>query len=291
MNDMFHNLLTALLQHVPSSAAWMPLVGAAIVGALGLILMLKGARLAPALAALVAAGVCGVASSHAANWLSTPAWPTILVGAVAGGILGLVVFKLLLAGMVATCFIAAGLLFYGGTVLRTPLATYSSAGYDAGTGLVTLPGAAPSGAADALNQAAAGAGVQLPAQVSHAVGQLQSLWNHLAANVPNFQTSFWAIVVSSAIAGIVFGLFVPRLSRSLWAATFGTGLLVAGVTFVLEAAAPSVLTWLAPYGGWSWSVIGGVWLASLIVNLVDCRAKKTKVEIEVTGGGKKVATA
>ncbi|MBU0637546.1 MAG: hypothetical protein KKB50_01675 [Planctomycetes bacterium] len=257
MKELLQTVFDAITQHIPSDAVWMPYVGIGLTGLFALVLLLKGARLAPLMAAFAFLGLGGICGSFLASWISTPVWPTIAVVGVLGFIIGLVLFKFWMAVLVAGCFILVSMSLYTSKVLVEPLQHFTADNYDAQNGLVTLP----EPGAVALEDMSPSA-------------QLGQLWTYLGDNVSSFQTSFFAIVISTGLAGLVFGLLLPRISRALWAATAGTFLLMLAATMLLEAVAPRALAWLGSLGGWGWLIVIAVWGGSMAYNLLDTRDKR-----------------
>ncbi len=259
MNETFHMVLDAFTQHIPATGNWLPLGGMLATVLFGLILLLRGAKLAPLLAALTFLGLGGIGGSFIGTWLNVPVWPAIVVAAVLGFVIGLVLFRFWLALLLAGCSCAAALSVYYVRILNPYVANFTADNYDAETRLVTLPVAdAVAGTADTPGQ------------------QLGQLWAYLGQNVPNFHASFAAIVLSAGLAGLVFGLLLPKVSRALWAASAGTLFLLGGLVALLEVTAPSALGWLVSLGAWGWVIVGIAWAASLVYNLLLSREKRPK---------------
>jgi len=253
-------ILEALTQHIPQSAAWLPYASTGVLALLGLVLMAKGAKLAPLMAACAFATGGGLSGSYVAHWFSTPVWPTIGVGAAIGFGLGLVLFKLWLSILVAASFVVAALSFYGVKVVSPHLEGYTSQGYNArepGIG-VTLP--------------MPGSTVAVAPSPQE---ELTHLWSYLTGRIPSFQTSFWAIVASTGLAGLLVGLLVPRVARALLASTLGLGCVLLAVVAGLKALWPEALGWLTTLGPWTWGVAAGVWTVSLLYNFVDLGGRRT----------------
>jgi hypothetical protein len=256
MDVTLKQLLDTLLQHIPSGQAWVPYAGVAAVTLFGLVLLFRGARLAPLLAAVVFLGVGGVAGSFAANAFSLPKWPVIGAAGVVAFILGLALFRLWLAALVGVCFAGVGLGAYGLQVLAPHIATYQAQGIDA-NGENTLQ---PAGSA-LLEQASS-------------PEELAKVWTYLSTQVPNFQVSFFAIAAATLLAGFIFGMLLPTASRALFAATTGTFLVGCGLTAGLQSFSPAALTWLQQNGTISWGIVGVTWLGSLLYNIFTCRSKR-----------------
>lgn len=249
--ELLHSLLQALREHIPSGPGWTPVTLTAAAGLLGLILMLRGARFAPAVVALGLTIGGGFVGSLVSNWAAIPLGPALCagIGGVAGLILSLALFRLWIALQVAALLVAAALALYS-TRLAQPLSTFVSKEYDPQTQQVTL--LAPE---------------ELPPQQQAWHTQAADLWAYLGEQVPAFQISFFAIVVSAALAGLVFAGLMPKAARSFWAATLGTGLFVASAWFVLYALAPPEL--LERVGPWGPTIAGTLWCVSLLANLID----------------------
>jgi hypothetical protein len=248
-NDLPRMFLDTVKEHIPPGAEWMPLAAAAVVALIGLVFMVKGARLAPVLAALVFALVGGLAGPFLAAALGTPLWPSVAGCIAVGLLLGIILFRIWFALLVAVCLALISLAVYGGQVLRGPLDDYLSAGLDREKQLVTLPEAGSPIAPSADWQ-------------KEATG----LWAYLGEHVPNFQTSVWAIVASTALAGFIFGLLLPKLARAFWAASLGTALLALAVGTAVQFQWPDRMPWLQREG---LIVAAALWVLSLAYNWVD----------------------
>lgn len=263
MDSVLQDLLDAVTQHIPSGVAWLPILASVGLTAMGFVLLAKGAKLAPLMTAFVFLGAGGVGGSYVAHWFNIPVWPTMLGGGVIAFIGGLALFRVWLAAMVSMCFVGASLTFYGAKVLQPHLVAYESRGLDL-NGLVTLP--PPSDVVEPV--------------VLTATQELTGLWNYLSEAVPNFQPSFYAIVISAGLAGLIFGLLVSALSRALWAATTGISLFGLGAYLLLQSLSPGALAWLQSLGPWTWGAVIGVWSVSLVFNLMDCRQKRPEKKDE-----------
>ncbi len=250
-NDLPAKLLDTITQHLPTGSDWMPLAGVIVMGVVGLVFMVKGAKLAPVLAAIAFAGLGAVTGLILSHSLPVPPWPLIVVTGTVGLLLGIVLFRLWFALLVAGCLVAAALSLYGGNVLQPALNDYPVRGLqpsdtgvevtllEPGTALVTIP---------PWNE------------------ELANLWSYLGQTVPTFQTSFYTIVIMSGLAGLVFALLLPKAARAFWAATVGTGLFLPAVYALMHSHWPSGASWLAQHGLFVAAVI---WSISLIYNLAD----------------------
>jgi len=267
-NDLPQMFLNTIKEHIPPGAEWMPLAATAVVALIGLVFMVKGARLAPVLAALVFALVGGLAGSLLATLFATPLWPTAAGCSAVGLLLGVVLFRVWFALLVAACLALVSLAVYGGQVLREPLDSYLSAGLDREKQLVTLPEAgSPVAPSSDWQKEAAG------------------LWAYLGEQVPNFQTSVWAIVVSTGLAGLIFGLLLPKIARALWAASLGTALLALAVGTAVQLRCPDHMPWLQCEG---LIVAAALWVLSLAYNWADVHGVRLKKPAK--GGAAKAAT-
>ncbi len=249
-------LLDTVKVYMPLGSEWMPLAAAGVVGLVGLVFMVKGARLAPVLAALVFAAVGGLAGTLVAPLLNVPPWPAVAGCGAAGLLLGVILFRVWLALLVAACLALVSLAVYGGQTLRDPLNSYLSAGLDREQQLVTLP--------------EAGSPVTPSADWRKEVA---GLWSYLGEHVPNFQSSVWAIVGSTGLAGLIFGLLLPKLARAFWAASMGTALLLLAAGTIVQLHWPNYVPWLQREG---LLVAAGLWALSLVFNWVDVRGVRLK---------------
>ncbi|MFH1749041.1 MAG: hypothetical protein ABIG44_18575 [Planctomycetota bacterium] len=265
MQNMAQMIYNTLTQHIPHDAAWMAFAGPAVLGLFGLILMVKGAKLAPLMSALAFLGIGVLAGSFTAHWLGSPFWVSVAITAVLGFVLGLVLFKVWLAVLISICFVACSLSLYGGKVITPYLANYSSNNYQAenATVGVTLP-----------DPGATVAVAETP-QI-----ELSRIWTYLSTEVPSFLTSFWAILISTGLAGLVFGLLLHRFSRALFAATAGTFFFLTAAVATLQNLWPSGLDWIQSLGIWQWLIIALLWGVSLGYNLLDQRNKSQSVSAE-----------
>lgn len=248
-NDWPRMVFDALKEHIPPGAEWVPLAAAGLTAAIGLVFMVKGARLAPYLAALVFAALGAGAGPLIAHYGGTPLWPTVAGAGAVGLVLGVLLFRVWLAVLVGTCLTLASLSIYSGQVLRNPLNEYLTAGLNSEQQLVTLP--------DAANAAAS----------TDWQAKLTDLWNYLGTHVPNFQVSIVAIAISAGLAGLVFGLALPKMARAFWAASFGTALLAVAALAIMQVSWPAGKEWLSGQRGLI--VAGALWLISLIYNWAD----------------------
>ncbi|MFO0840497.1 MAG: hypothetical protein U1D55_18470 [Phycisphaerae bacterium] len=257
-SELVRMLVEALTQHIPASAAWAPPLAMSAVTLFGLVLLLHGAKLAPALTALAFAGVGGVSASFLAHAMNLPLWPTIACGGVVSLIVGFVLFRIWMAGILACCFAVAGVGVYFVRTLHPYVAQFVS-----GDGSETV---LPAGAAE---------------NVPPMVHQLGQLWTHLSSNVPGFQAQFGTIVGATMLAGLAFGLLLPKFARSVWAATFGTLTTFVGTCLLLDAYWPSAMQALANAGAWGGAIVATVWLLSLVYNLSSGkRARRVETPAE-----------
>jgi hypothetical protein len=243
----------ALNLHLTSETAWAVLAVLGAAALVGLLFMVKGAKLAPGLAAAATTGIGGAIGTTLPSLTGTPYWPTVAVCGVVGLVLGLLLFRLFLAVLVGACFALVGIGVYGGQVLIEPLRAYEARGLDPQQQLVSLqPPSAEAAAA--------------PWQA-----ELAGRWEYLSATVPSFQVSVFAIVASTLLAGIIFGLLLPKLARAFWAASLGTGLLFAATYVGLNLKWPEHL---GVFAQWGPVVAAGLWLLSLAYNFMDVQAAK-----------------
>jgi hypothetical protein len=235
--------------HITPEAAWAALAILGAVALVGLVFMVKGAKLAPGLAAVTTAAGGGVVGTMLPAAVATPFWPTVAVCAAVGLVLGFLLFRVLLAALVGACFALVGICVYGGQVLIQPLNAYEARGFDPQQQLVRLQPAAPESVAAAHWQA-----------------EIGGRWQYLSETVPNFQVSVFAIVASTLVAGMVFGLLLPKLARAVWAASLGTGMVFLATYVAVSLQWPEHLGVLAQWGP---LVASGLWLLSLAYNFMD----------------------
>lgn len=253
-----------LNQHLPSQLAWTPIVGLLVAALLGGGLMLHGARLARGLLATLLLLAGGVSGYVLAPVLATPVWPTTALAAVGGALLGVALFRVVLAGVTVALFASLALGAYTVFGLAPHLAHYTSDGLDADNRLVSLPAAG----------AVVGAEPAFSERFSH-------LWNFLSNNAPRFELTLYGLLCAALVVGLLCAWRTPRLARALAAATSGTFLFGVGCAGMMELFAPAALQWLLGNDAFAWGLVGAVWLASLGWNLLACRklvAKKLATE-------------
>ncbi len=257
-------LFKTLTEHLkmPEGFEWAPLAGFGLATAFGLMLLLRGAKWAPALAAVTFLGIGGCVGSFLTQAIGTPLWPSVAIVGALGFVLGLVMFRFWQAILLATCFMIAGLSVYYVRVLTPEVQNWVSAGPQAG--MITLREA----------------GTVVGENQSTALAEFKNLWSHLDRNVPDFSTTTWILLLTTGLAGLIFGLLLPGVSRALWAASLGTLFFGIGVTAGLSHFAPSTLDWLKSNHGWAWGIVGVIWLFSLGLNLANCRRKKPDKDAE-----------
>jgi hypothetical protein len=212
--------------------------------------------------ALALLAIGGGAGSFLGNAIGLNQWLTGGIVGVLGFVLGLMLFRFWQAILLAACFVIAGLSVYYVQDLHREIANWNSASTDGG--FVTLP---PAGTV---------VGEERPG----AIAELGSLWSHLNQHNPSFAKTFWTLVSSTGLAGLIFGLLLPRASRALWAASVGTVLAGIGATALLKQFAPDVLSWLLADNLRGWAIVGTVWLGSLILNLLACGRRKSSNKVD-----------
>lgn len=255
LNQAFAMLADLAQQHLPAASGWLPLATLAGVGLLGLILLLRGARLTPLFVALafLAAGAGG--GALLARSLVLPTWPVATAGALVACLAGVLFQRIWIAIALAAVLAAAGVTAYCGKAATPYLDAYLYKGLDQQNQLVTLAQEAPTGATTSPTQLAA------------------DLWAYLSGQVPNFQTNFLLIALATGAGGFIFAFFLPWLSRSILCATGGTILTLAAVMMLLQQFWPTAAEWLTTIGPWGWAAVGVVWLASLLINLASARRR------------------
>ena len=256
-------LLVALFETVteqvklPEGYEWAPLGALGALTLFGLVLLLRGAKWAPGLAALTFFGLGGWAGAFLAKAIGIPIWPAVAVVGLLGGVLAVVTFRFWQALLLSACCMIAGLSVYFVQSLHPEVANWRAGLNDAG-----LPQLPPAGTV------VADAGPTVAAT-------LGSLWAHLAQTVPNFTATFWTLVLATGLVGLIVGLWLPRVSRALWAASLGTVSFGIGCTFLVKHFAPGVYDWLLAGNARAWGIVGVVWLASFLLNLLGCRRSRS----------------
>ncbi len=240
----------------PPGYEWAPFAIMAAVTLVGLLVLLRGARWAPGLAALAFVGIGGGAGVALARAVGTPQWPTVAVTAVVGGVLGVALFRFWQARVLATCSVLAAFSVYYVRTLTVPVDNWWSASAD--PNFVSLD---PAGTV--VGEARTTAWVRL-----------QELWSYLVEHVPGFTGHVWMILLIAGIGGLVIGLLLPRLSRALWAATLGTLLAGVGVAALLHDFLPAALDWFLADNTRAWAIVAGVWAVSVVVNFLSAGKRK-----------------
>jgi len=251
MESTAASLWDTLTKQLSPDVSWAPIGGALLSAALGLVFMVKGARLAPVLAALVFAGLGAATGTVLAFALNLPFWPTAVVAGTIGLVLGIVLFRLWFALLVAGCMIAGGVSLYTGHSLVPALKDYPARGLTATDlgGAVTLP----------EPQTLEPGGMSWQREFA-------DLWAHLDRHVPNFRTNLTTVIIVTGLSGLIFGLLLPRAARAFWAATTGTLLFVPAALAVLHTAHSQAAAWLSR---WLTLLAAVLWSMSFVYNLAD----------------------
>lgn len=257
MEQMLYAFLASVRDHIQLPGyEWAPSAITVGIALAGLLLMIRGAKWAPGVGAVGFLALGGVGGHFLSLWLGTPQWPTVAITGIAAFALGLALFRIWQAVILAGCFIVAALGAYYVHDLTPAVNTWLGDGSAA----ISLPDA----------------GTVVGSDAQSGWAKAQSLFGHLSANVPNFQFNFWALLTGAGVAGLALGLVLPRASRSLWAATIGTVMLAMGATGLMETHAPQALEWLLADNVRAWGIVGAVWLASFAWNLVTSGPKRAK---------------
>lgn len=276
-DELLAALFETLTEHVrlPEGYGWTPWAAVGIVTGFGILLLLRGAKWAPAMTALALLAIGGGAGTLLGDAIGLNQWLTGGIVGILAFVIGLTLFRFWQAILLAACFVLAGLSVYYVKGLHREIAQWNSASTE--TGFVTLPAA----------------GTVVGEQRPGAIAELSSLWTHLNQHNPDFATTFWTLVSSTGLAGLIFGLLLPRAARALWAASVGTVLAGIGTTALLKQFAPGVLDWLMADNLRGWAIVGTVWLVSLILNLLACGRRKSpgKTEEEKPSAKNKPALA
>lgn len=259
--DVPNQVLQAITQHIPPNWEWLPDAGLIACMAVGIVFMVKGARLTPILAA-AALGCFGVAgASVAAQRFGLPVWPSAAVGGGIGLALGVLLFRVWFALLVGASLAVAGLTLYGGQVMLPALGDYAARGMATGEDApeITLPEVGQTAPAVAWQS------------------ELGEMWAHLGARVPSLEVSLLAIALAAGVAGLVFALLLPKAARACWAATTGVVLFMPATYSVFCNHWPPAAAIL---GRWGLLIAAILWSGSLLYNLADVierRPKKTAV--------------
>lgn len=255
-------LISAVLRMIqtqvdlPDHLWWAPTAVAGMTLLIGLITIWRGARWARGSMSSGLALIGGVGGYFLAVQIATPVWITTLIGGVVGAAVGVLFFRLwqalLLGGVAAGAALGAFAVFS-----LTPAIQSWTDGQPV----------------DGIHATLKPAGTVVGEHQPTVAEQARSLWQHLNTTVPNFAMKFWGVLLSSGLAGLVFGLLLPRTSRALWVATIGTMLLGSGAAGIMNAYAPDALAWLGQQPMWSWGIVGATWLIAFVYALRSTRPR------------------
>lgn len=251
LSHMFRGLLEAVWQHVPVGADWLPAVWITGLGLAGVILLLRGARLAPAVAGLGFAALGMASGVYLSKAIAVPLWPSVVCLGLVGGLLGVLLFRLWLALFLTVVLTFAGGSVYYVRVLTPYVAGYTSKGWNPQTNLNSL-----NPASDEPRQA--------PVSTAE---EFKQFHRYLSESVPGFNSTSLKIVGVSGGLSLLLALLLPWTARSLWAALVGTGLLAVFVLQSLVHFWPEGLTMLMRIGPWSWAMLVALALGSFAYNL------------------------
>ncbi|MBK9118521.1 MAG: hypothetical protein IPM18_02815 [Phycisphaerales bacterium] len=250
VDDLPRMLLDTIHRHLTPAGEWVPLLVLASGLLLGILLLLRGARLAPyAAVAALALGGLGVGQA-ATPHVPLGAWVPPLAGGAVGLVLGVVLVRLWVAVLITACLAGGALTLYGAQVVLPAVESHTARGFNPTdpTTWVTLQ-EPPDEAATAAVQ-----------------GGLPGLLSYLTESVPNFQLSTAAIVLSTGLAGLAFGLLLPKLARAAWAATLGTVLFLSAAYVAALLYLPSATPWLH---SWGLVLAAVLWVVSAAGNWAD----------------------
>jgi hypothetical protein len=249
MHELIDIPLDALQSHLASGDARYPILICISVAVAGLILMARGARLTPFLAATVLTVIGWFIGAASASATGLPYWPSTMVGGAIGLVLGVVLVRFWVALLLAGVFAGIGLTVYAVNVLPPHLEQYAE-----GQTIeeFTLPGSEAAATSPGFFDG--------------------GRWQYLVDHVPNLQVSLVAIAASTGLAGLVLGLLLPWLSRAMVAATAGTIGFVIGLYALVH-----LVGWgehLNQVADWYLTGLGTIWLLSLVANLFDGRSSR-----------------
>lgn len=245
---------------LPDQWQWAPVAGLGVLAVAGLMMMLRGARWAPGFAGVAFLAIGGLGGQFLGNAIGIPIWPAIVVGGLAGLFVGVWAFRLWQAVMLAACCIVAATSVYYVRTLEPEVRNW----------------VAPSVQVAAAEFALPDAGTVVGEERPTAVQELTGLWNHLTANVDGFEGTIWTLALITGLAGLLFGLFLPNLSRSLWAATLGVVTTGVGVTGLLQQYSPDAYAWLLADAQRAWAIVIAAWIVSVLLNWRGVRKKSKK---------------
>ena len=127
MHELIDIPLDALQSHLASGDTRYPIMICISVAVAGLILMARGARLTPFLAATVLTVVGWFIGAASATATGLPYWPSTMVGGAIGLILGVVLVRFWVALLLSGVFAGIGLTVYAINVLPPHLKEYAEA--------------------------------------------------------------------------------------------------------------------------------------------------------------------
>lgn len=252
----WEQILEAITRHAPPTWQWLPqatMLGCLVVG---LVFLVKGARLTPFLTATALGAFGAFGGGLVAGHFAGPVWPGAVIGGGIGLALGITLFRIWFAILVGVSLAAVGLSLYGGQVMLPALSEYTSRGVEAMEGMqeITLP---------AATQASTAAWK----------AELGEMWAFLGQRVPSIKLSLAAITLAAGTAGLVFALLLPKAARACWAAT-------TGVVLIIPAAYGIACNHWPPAAAildhWGLLIAAVLWSASLLFNLVDVMDRRPK---------------
>lgn len=259
MFDVLSMLMDLGRQHLPQGyvGATYLLLGLGVIAAL--IMLSKGARLVPFISAVAfLGGGVSVGAGVAQHFGWTP-WPSIVVLGAVGVALGALLHRFWLAVVLGGCFAVAALGVYSANVVAPHYDDFVQGASLNEDPVYSLPDAA----GDAPDPAAA-------------AGEFV---NYLSQQVPHMRLILAVVALSAGLAGLVFGLLLPTLSRALVAATAGTLTLLFTLTGLLHLAGKA--HWTEHASSWGWIVVACLWSGSLLFNLLDERRRNAPTKIYV----------
>jgi len=207
--------------------------GAAVVA--GVLISVIGAKLAKTAFTVVMTLVGVGASSSLAYLIPDAPWVAYLLGAVAGAVLGFLLFRLWVGGVAAGVFAVAAMA-YAGHAQFLPA-------------LDRIDGSALAVGQDGSAAFAVPTPTEQQAFQKMSVGELTDrFWNEIKLQDPAAPGRLRNFGIVAGVVGLGIGLLLSRLTLIVCTSLVGTGLLVCGLFYLGQAFWPEVIEQLSPHG-------------------------------------------